>query len=157
MSEILILHRGTEAYNVSFDAMRAFTDARDASTPDQLWIVEHPPVFTLDDSLSVFLAISDGQGGTDVENVVITITGTNDAPIIGAGTFSGGVTEIADGAAGENTNALTARTRRIRVRARCTCGHSDNTQRTPRSGPTRRRPDLPSTRRGFPTTHRTTR
>jgi lipoyl(octanoyl) transferase len=27
--------------------MRAFTDARDADTPDELWIVEHPPVFTL--------------------------------------------------------------------------------------------------------------
>ena len=47
MSEILILQRGMEAYDVSFDAMRTFTDARGASTPDQLWIVEHPPVFTL--------------------------------------------------------------------------------------------------------------
>ena len=27
--------------------MRAFTDARSVDTPDQLWIVEHPPVFTL--------------------------------------------------------------------------------------------------------------
>lgn len=27
--------------------MRAYTDARDDSTPDALWIVEHPPVFTL--------------------------------------------------------------------------------------------------------------
>lgn len=27
--------------------MRAFTDARTSATPDQLWIVEHPPVFTL--------------------------------------------------------------------------------------------------------------
>ena len=27
--------------------MRAFTDAREANTPDELWIVEHPPVFTL--------------------------------------------------------------------------------------------------------------
>ncbi|MCG2585191.1 lipoyl(octanoyl) transferase LipB [Massilia sp. TS11] len=27
--------------------MRAFTDARDANTPDELWIVEHPPVYTL--------------------------------------------------------------------------------------------------------------
>jgi lipoyl(octanoyl) transferase len=28
-------------------AMQAFTDARDAETPDELWVVEHPPVFTL--------------------------------------------------------------------------------------------------------------
>jgi lipoyl(octanoyl) transferase len=42
-----IISRGTEDYSVTFDAMRAYTDARDASSPDQLWIVEHPPVFTL--------------------------------------------------------------------------------------------------------------
>ena len=42
-----IVHRGKEDYAVSFDAMRAFTDMRDTSTPDELWIVEHPPVFTL--------------------------------------------------------------------------------------------------------------
>lgn len=27
--------------------MRAFTDARTSETPDELWLVEHPPVFTL--------------------------------------------------------------------------------------------------------------
>lgn len=43
----LIRHRGIEDYQVSFDAMRAFTDARSADSPDEFWIVEHPPVFTL--------------------------------------------------------------------------------------------------------------
>jgi lipoyl(octanoyl) transferase len=47
MSAPLILHRGHEAYEASFAAMRAFTDARDANTRDELWIVEHPPVLTL--------------------------------------------------------------------------------------------------------------
>lgn len=42
-----IIQRGQEDYAISFAAMRAFTDARDANTPDELWIVEHPPVFTL--------------------------------------------------------------------------------------------------------------
>ncbi|MQR00494.1 lipoyl(octanoyl) transferase LipB [Glaciimonas soli] len=42
-----IIQRGIEPYQVSFDAMRAYTDNRSADTPDQLWIVEHPPVFTL--------------------------------------------------------------------------------------------------------------
>ncbi|HWW05591.1 lipoyl(octanoyl) transferase LipB [Collimonas sp.] len=42
-----IIQRGVEPYQVSFDAMRAFTDSRCSDTPDQLWIVEHPPVFTL--------------------------------------------------------------------------------------------------------------
>ncbi|MDB5838593.1 MAG: lipB [Herminiimonas sp.] len=43
----VIIRRGLEPYQASFDAMRAFTDARTVDTPDQLWIVEHPPVFTL--------------------------------------------------------------------------------------------------------------
>ena len=30
-----------------WQAMRAFTDARDAETPDELWVLEHDPVFTL--------------------------------------------------------------------------------------------------------------
>ncbi len=47
MPELQILQRGIEDYAQTFEAMRAFTDARDASTPDQLWLVEHPPVFTL--------------------------------------------------------------------------------------------------------------
>lgn len=45
--QIMIRQRGQEEYSTSFAAMRAFTDARTADTPDELWIVEHPPVFTL--------------------------------------------------------------------------------------------------------------
>lgn len=45
--QITIRQRGQEDYQTSFTAMRAFTDARSAETPDELWIVEHPPVFTL--------------------------------------------------------------------------------------------------------------
>lgn len=47
VSAIQIRHRGVEDYQQSYDAMRAFTDARDANTADEMWIVEHPPVFTL--------------------------------------------------------------------------------------------------------------
>ena len=43
----VILHRGREPYQASFDAMRAYTSARTADSADQLWIVEHPPVYTL--------------------------------------------------------------------------------------------------------------
>ena len=46
-SAITIVQRGVESYEVSFAAMRAFTDARTPETSNQLWIVEHPPVFTL--------------------------------------------------------------------------------------------------------------
>ncbi len=45
--ELQIVQRGCEPYEVSFAAMRAFTQARTADTPDQLWLLEHPPVFTL--------------------------------------------------------------------------------------------------------------
>jgi lipoyl(octanoyl) transferase len=43
----VLIDRGVESYEASFAAMRAFTDARTAETQDELWIVEHPPVFTL--------------------------------------------------------------------------------------------------------------
>lgn len=42
-----IIDRGNEPYDTTFAAMRAFTDARTPDTRDELWIVEHPPVFTL--------------------------------------------------------------------------------------------------------------
>ncbi|MEO8010015.1 MAG: lipoyl(octanoyl) transferase LipB [Dokdonella sp.] len=38
---------GLQAYEPLLCAMRAFTDSRDASTEDQLWVLEHDPVFTL--------------------------------------------------------------------------------------------------------------
>jgi lipoyl(octanoyl) transferase len=47
MPELLILRRGIEPYEQCFGAMRAFTDTRHSQTQDQLWLVEHPPVFTL--------------------------------------------------------------------------------------------------------------
>ena len=47
MIDTLTEQRGYEAYDTTFAAMRAFTDARSAATANQLWMVEHPPVFTL--------------------------------------------------------------------------------------------------------------
>lgn len=44
---LTIVQRSRELYEASYAAMRAFTDNRTADTPDELWIVEHPPVFTL--------------------------------------------------------------------------------------------------------------
>ena len=40
------LDLGTQAYEPVWQRMRAFTDHRTADTPDQIWLVEHPPVFT---------------------------------------------------------------------------------------------------------------
>jgi len=33
-------------YEPVWHAMQAFTDSRDENTPDEIWLVEHPPVFT---------------------------------------------------------------------------------------------------------------
>jgi len=43
----LIRHLGLVDYDSTYAAMRAFTEARTVTTRDELWIVEHPPVFTL--------------------------------------------------------------------------------------------------------------
>ncbi len=45
MSAILRL-LGRVDYAPTWRAMQAFTDARDADTPDELWFLEHAPVFT---------------------------------------------------------------------------------------------------------------
>lgn len=37
---------GLMDYEPVWRAMQAFTDERDENTPDELWLVEHPPVFT---------------------------------------------------------------------------------------------------------------
>lgn len=38
---------GLSPYEPVWRAMQAFTDVRTAQTPDELWVVEHAPVFTL--------------------------------------------------------------------------------------------------------------
>jgi lipoyl(octanoyl) transferase len=40
-------HLGRVAYEPTLRAMRDFNAARTPDTPDQLWILEHPPVYTL--------------------------------------------------------------------------------------------------------------
>lgn len=46
-SPALMRDLGRADYESTFAAMRAFTDGRSLDTPDELWIVEHAPVFTL--------------------------------------------------------------------------------------------------------------
>src|SRR5277367_1036298 len=43
----LIRHLGLAPYEPTWRAMQRFTDNRDDSTRDEIWFVEHPPVFTL--------------------------------------------------------------------------------------------------------------
>jgi lipoyl(octanoyl) transferase len=42
-----IRHLGHVEYEPTWRAMQAFTSGRTPDTPDELWLVEHPPVFTL--------------------------------------------------------------------------------------------------------------
>lgn len=44
---ILVKRLGRADYLPVLEAMREFTARRDAATPDELWLVEHPPVYTL--------------------------------------------------------------------------------------------------------------
>lgn len=46
MSRILVRRLGFREYIPVWEAMQRFTAQRDTDTPDELWWVEHPPVFT---------------------------------------------------------------------------------------------------------------
>lgn len=48
---LLVRHLGVQPYETTLEAMRAFTLGRDSKTPNELWLLQHPPVFTF------------GQGG----------------------------------------------------------------------------------------------
>ena len=45
-SELIIRQLSNMDYSKVWHAMQNFTDNRDEQTPDELWLVEHPPVFT---------------------------------------------------------------------------------------------------------------
>ena len=47
LSQVIVRDLGRQPYEPVWRAMQRFTDARDADTPDELWLVEHEPVFTL--------------------------------------------------------------------------------------------------------------
>lgn len=44
---VTIRNLGLREYSDVFDAMKTFTQERTASTLDEIWFVEHPPVYTL--------------------------------------------------------------------------------------------------------------
>ena len=43
---LIVRRLGLRPYEATWRAMRTFTDERGPETPSELWIVEHPPVFT---------------------------------------------------------------------------------------------------------------
>jgi lipoyl(octanoyl) transferase len=44
---VIIRNLGLVDYAHTYAAMRQFSAERDAQTPDELWLLEHPPVYTL--------------------------------------------------------------------------------------------------------------
>ena len=46
LEPIVLCRLGRVAYEPTLAAMRTFTEARTADTPDQIWLCEHPPVYT---------------------------------------------------------------------------------------------------------------
>lgn len=42
-----VRHMGRQPYESVWRDMQAYTEARDPDSPDQLWFLEHPPVYTL--------------------------------------------------------------------------------------------------------------
>jgi len=47
LNVIAIRRLGLSGYEATWRAMQAFTDARVAATPDEIWLTEHPPIYTL--------------------------------------------------------------------------------------------------------------
>lgn len=46
-SSVLVRNLGLADYEKTWDEMRRFTAARTADTADELWLLQHPPVYTL--------------------------------------------------------------------------------------------------------------
>ncbi len=46
MNTVQVRRLGRASYEPVFADMRTFTNARNDQTPDEFWLVEHPPVFT---------------------------------------------------------------------------------------------------------------
>lgn len=47
LERVRIVPQGLVPYESAFDEMRKFTSMRKPTTPDELWLLEHPPVYTL--------------------------------------------------------------------------------------------------------------
>lgn len=47
MGQVIVKNLGRVAYLPTWEAMQVFTARRDAETPDEIWLVEHAPVYTV--------------------------------------------------------------------------------------------------------------
>jgi len=44
--QLIVRSLGTVDYTPTWEAMKSFTDTRDETSPDEIWLLQHPPVFT---------------------------------------------------------------------------------------------------------------
>ena len=70
---MIVKRLGRVEYVPTWQAMRSFTRARSDSTPDELWLLEHPPVFTI------------GQGGKSAVPEAIRVDRGGDVTYHGPG------------------------------------------------------------------------
>lgn len=47
MGQVIVKNLGRVAYLRTWESMQVFTARRDAETPDEIWLVEHAPVYTV--------------------------------------------------------------------------------------------------------------
>jgi lipoyl(octanoyl) transferase len=59
VDDVVVKRLGRVPYLPTLDAMRRFTIERNDSTPDELWLLEHPPVYTLGQGAAP-VAVSNG-------------------------------------------------------------------------------------------------
>ena len=46
-NKLIVRDLGLQDYNPIWTSMQKFTAERDETTPDELWCLEHPPIFTM--------------------------------------------------------------------------------------------------------------
>jgi lipoyl(octanoyl) transferase len=57
----IVRRLGRVEYEPTWRAMQRFTDERNAATPDEIWLLEHPPVFTLGMNASAAHVLAPGD------------------------------------------------------------------------------------------------
>ncbi len=58
---LIVRNLGQESYEPVWRRMQAFTDSRNDSTQDEIWLVEHPPVFTLGQAATLEHVLAPGE------------------------------------------------------------------------------------------------
>jgi lipoyl(octanoyl) transferase len=58
VEDIAVRNLGRATYLPTWQAMREFTRGRQESTPDELWLIEHPPIYTVGQGAAIPALVS---------------------------------------------------------------------------------------------------